>query len=87
MSTYEVRCHSCNVSFPAGTKRCLHCGGRTGVAPAAILLQEDGRPALSAEAAEAMVEPGQGRSPFRIGLGLVWLVMALIASLARVCSG
>lgn len=27
---YEVRCPSCNVSFPTGTKKCIHCGGRTG---------------------------------------------------------
>jgi hypothetical protein len=27
---YEVRCPRCNVTFPVGTKRCLHCGGGTG---------------------------------------------------------
>ncbi len=26
---YEVRCPRCDVSFPPGTKKCLHCGGRT----------------------------------------------------------
>jgi hypothetical protein len=26
---FEVRCPSCNVSFPVGTKRCVHCGART----------------------------------------------------------
>ncbi len=26
---YEVRCPSCDVSFPAEKKVCLHCGGRT----------------------------------------------------------
>ena len=25
---YEVRCYQCEVSFPPGTKKCLHCGGR-----------------------------------------------------------
>lgn len=25
---FEVRCPSCNVSFPVGTKRCIHCGAR-----------------------------------------------------------
>ena len=29
-SAYEVRCDACDVSFPLGTKRCIHCGGRTG---------------------------------------------------------
>ncbi len=26
---YQVYCHSCNVTFPTGTRRCLHCGSRT----------------------------------------------------------
>ena len=25
---YEVYCYQCNVTAPAGTRRCLHCGGR-----------------------------------------------------------
>ena len=29
MAQYEVWCPACDVSFPPGTKRCLHCGGRT----------------------------------------------------------
>lgn len=29
MSQYEVWCHACNVTFPPGAKRCLHCGART----------------------------------------------------------
>jgi hypothetical protein len=29
MSQYEVWCHSCNTTFPKGTKVCLHCGSRT----------------------------------------------------------
>ena len=31
--TYEVCCHHCDVSFPIGTKRCVHCGQRTGTPP------------------------------------------------------
>ncbi len=27
---FEVRCPSCDVSFPTGTRRCLHCGGHLG---------------------------------------------------------
>jgi len=30
ISEYEVRCPRCDVSFPVSTKRCLHCGGKTG---------------------------------------------------------
>ena len=28
-SPYEVRCLRCDVSFPVGTRTCLHCGGPT----------------------------------------------------------
>ena len=28
MSSYEVWCHSCNVTFPPEQKTCIHCGGR-----------------------------------------------------------
>ena len=24
---YEVYCYQCNVTAPAGTRRCIHCGG------------------------------------------------------------
>lgn len=30
MSSYEVRCPRCDVSFPVGTRKCIHCGGATG---------------------------------------------------------
>ena len=29
---FQVYCHSCDVTFPTGTKTCLHCGGRTRLA-------------------------------------------------------
>ena len=29
---YEVRCPRCDVSFPPETRRCVHCGGKTGTA-------------------------------------------------------
>ncbi len=39
-SPYEVRCPRCDVSFPVGTRRCIHCGGATAASdvpvPAAI---------------------------------------------------
>ncbi len=25
---YEIYCYQCNVTAPAGTQRCVHCGGR-----------------------------------------------------------
>ena len=40
---YEVRCDNCDVSFPPGTKRCLHCKerltGRLRQAPPAVTMR------------------------------------------------
>lgn len=33
-SPYEVRCPRCDVSFPVGTRRCVHCGGPTAASDA-----------------------------------------------------
>ncbi len=30
---FEVRCDGCDVTYPAGTKRCMYCGGRPGYRP------------------------------------------------------
>jgi hypothetical protein len=38
-SEYEVHCPRCRVTFPVGTKRCVHCGGRTGQR-----VESEGRP-------------------------------------------
>jgi len=33
MAQFEVRCLQCDVSFPVGTKRCMHCGNKIGRTP------------------------------------------------------
>jgi len=33
---FEVRCHRCDVSFPAGTKRCMYCGGKPSAGPPGV---------------------------------------------------
>lgn len=55
---YEVRCDNCDVSFPPGTKRCLHCkerlSGRLRQAPPVVTMRgqagsPSGDPAASLE--------------------------------------
>lgn len=46
-SAYEVRCPRCDVSFPIGTRKCVHCGGPIG--------RSDGGAIL-----ESLVEPSAG---------------------------
>lgn len=96
-SDFEVRCFSCSVTFPAGTKRCLHCGERTGV-PALPLGTADDLSQLPQlrdsvpgpislgdldDEAEAVGKKGPGR----IVLGSIWLLLAVGGSIYRACSG
>ena len=38
-SPYEVRCPRCDVSYPVETRKCVHCGGRTGSVEQAVTLE------------------------------------------------
>ena len=99
MALFEVRCHSCNVSFPPGTKVCLHCGGRTGEPAVPVLLSEiralsqaDGDdaqlPSQAGELAEAPAgeeaEPGR-RSLFGTAMSLFWVLLLVAGYLFRSC--
>ncbi|MCZ6464889.1 MAG: hypothetical protein O7A09_11195 [Proteobacteria bacterium] len=89
MTAHEVRCYSCDVSFPQGTKQCMHCGGRTGQRPVQGLLPpglEPPRP-LQVEAEDADESNPLRRGPARMVMGAVWVLLALVASLYRVCTG
>lgn len=76
---YEVRCSRCDVSFPVGTRKCIHCGGPTG-APESLFNESSMDPAsIQGAGAGVRIEPGArvgtssepivaGReSPFSIG--------------------
>lgn len=59
-SRYESRCPSCDVTFPAETKVCIHCGGRTGPSTLRMpALPPMGEP--TAEAAPA-IDMSKGRT-------------------------
>ena len=78
---YEVYCYSCRVTFAAGTRRCVHCGGRlVGARQAATAARA---PEMLEVADEAAVEPGLGR---RIGGASLWILIALGAALSRMCA-
>ena len=83
MARYEVRCPRCRVSFPIGTRTCLHCGSRI---RSEELVPSAAVPAVSpTEQAEEELEAG--RSPMRLITGLVWVALALAGSLYRACAG
>lgn len=81
---YEVYCYSCRVSFPVGTKRCLHCGGPVGRGAERAVLQRALPRTHEQEVAEEELPTRSGRlSP----IAIVWLVLALGGALYRACAG
>src|SRR5262245_23304752 len=83
---FEVRCDRCRVTFPVGTRRCIHCGGPTGRSTRPPSLR--GGPIVEAEAEAAEPDPERvpGRrfvSPFT----LVWIALIAAGYLVRACTG
>jgi hypothetical protein len=76
---YEVYCYDCRVTFPVGTRNCVHCGRRLG---GRELPRSAGR-AEPMEVAEEDAMPSVGR---RIGGASLWILIALAAALTRMCS-
>ena len=77
---YEIFCPSCRVTFPVGTKQCVHCGERLG--------RGRFRPTLDLPPGSEEVfvdeEPARrgGLSPFT----LVWVALLLAGYLYRACA-
>ena len=78
---YEVRCLHCNVSFPPGTRRCLHCGERIGRPPPV----EMGLPLPVEQGGPEEEMPGP--SAARAGIWAVTAVIAMAGSPFRMCQG
>ncbi len=88
---FESYCWQCEVTHPPGTKRCVHCGGRVSARPhPGELEMMRAREEIAAPIGDEEAEAGEAERvprPFRIGITAVWLLLALVGSLYRVCSG
>ncbi len=83
-TAYEVYCQRCRVTFPVGTRTCLHCGGRLArerATPARLAPVPEFDP--EAVLAEDDVPVRRGLSPFTA----IWVLLAIAATLYRACSG
>lgn len=91
---YEVRCHACNVSFPIGTKSCIHCGDRIGGSLFRIG-HDPGDPDLAdireyevverTETETAEAEPLERGGFFRFGVTALWVLIAIVSAAVRSC--
>lgn len=79
---YEVYCYDCKVTFPIGTRACVHCGRPIGMGPMArgpIPIRPSGGP-------EELELPGQ-ISARKLGGMSLWVLLALGAAVSRFCAG
>lgn len=85
---FEVRCQNCDVTFPIGTKQCIHCGQKIGRPRFLSRGSEEGVPVLASpdEVEEAEVQPRGGRW-LRAGFTIFWLLLAILSATARSCQG
>ena len=89
---YEVYCHQCRVTFPAETKRCLHCGAKLGAGISQRLepvpRSEHGTgPPAPQDVVEEEEAENRGLLMRRFGGLAVWGLVAISALLSRLCGG
>jgi hypothetical protein len=90
--SYEVYCNHCRVSFPVGTRRCLHCGGATSPERSGSGTRTAPMVAPSLEALPSLDEIGESAPPPgrpRVGFSptsLVWLLFLVVYGVFRTCT-
>jgi hypothetical protein len=78
---YEVYCYECRVTFPVGTRSCVHCGRPIGAPPGVRL------PSPLVPAGDGVEAPDTLSSVRRLGGLSLWVLLALGAALSRLCAG
>jgi hypothetical protein len=80
VAPFEVYCTFCNVSFPVGTRSCVHCGRPIGRSAAAPRTLRDPGP-IDEEPAEEAPARSMAFSP----MTFVWLAAAAATVIYRSC--
>ena len=89
---FEVRCDRCSVTYPVGTRTCIHCGERLGRGGGAGAPRVTLRAAASRRA-EAPFEVEEeelevpGRSGVMSPVAILWVVLLVGGAVYRLCAG
>ncbi len=83
---FEVYCFSCRVTFPTGTRRCVHCGGPIGRRSPRVSASPQILSKLGVELPAEEEAPAESSPARRIGGLSLWILLALGAALTRLCS-
>jgi hypothetical protein len=88
-TSYEVYCGPCRVTFPVGTRRCIHCGGPTSASPRAGAALRLGTSPIEMPVEEpgAELEPDLARRRMVSPITLLWIALIVGGYLVRACSG
>jgi hypothetical protein len=83
---YEVYCYPCRVTFPVGTRACIHCGRPIGVpAFASGALPVGPGPTEVEDAAQGGTDPLSAAR--KLGGVSLWVLIAVAAAVTRICNG
>jgi hypothetical protein len=86
-SPYEVLCHHCNVTFPLGTRHCIHCGGPIGRGRGLFAAAAAAANAPStSEPVEIEDEEELSRRSSFSPVSILWLVLIAGGAIFRACA-
>jgi len=89
-ASFEVRCDRCSVTYPVGTRTCIHCGGRLGRGGGIRAIRAElGAAAARGAPAPAEIEEEElpGRSGIMSPVAILWVVLLVGGAIYRLCAG
>lgn len=78
---FEVYCYDCKVTFPIGTRRCIHCSRPIGGNPLTL----GATPITPGAEPDELELPGQV-SVRKLGGMSLWVLLAIGAAISRFCA-
>ena len=82
----EVYCNQCQVTFPVGNRRCLHCGARLQSDQATNFLAVPPGVEFEPDVEVEVEEPELARRRSVSPIAGIWLVLAVVITIVRSCT-